>query len=329
MFCIFITAIFVSYFFLIVGEFVPKRIARTYPVETLFITVRTVRFLLLLCRPLTLLVSFSSDSINKLLRVTPDFEEDTEEEIRMMMDDEGASIDENEIEMINNVFEFDDKTAGDIATHRMDLTALPVDAENSEIVGLLSNSRHSRIPVYEDSIDNIIGILYIRDLVGYILNENCLKNVDLRTILRKPNFVPVSKKTDELFEQMQKNKVHMSVVIDEYGGTMGIVTMEDLVEEIMGNILDEYDTEEMPIIEELDGNTFVVGGGASLDEIEEFFDIKLPVDEYDTMSGFIISLLGRIPEPGEKPEMEWGGFLFKVYELDEKRIKSLIMCRLS
>jgi putative hemolysin len=259
-----------------------------------------------------------------------DEEEVTEEEIRMMVDvgEERGAIQENEKEMINNIFDFDNKTAMDIMTHRIDIVALPINAGLKEVVSILNEEKYTRIPVYEGNIDNIVGILHAKDIIKFIDCDQRKVDFDLRKLIRLPYNVPWSKRTDELFGELQKNKNHMAVIIDEYGGTAGIVTMEDLVEEIVGNIFDEYDEEEKDF-EKLDENTYIVNGSAGLDAVKDYVDAMLPIEEYDTLSGFVISQLGRIPQPGEKPEIEFNGFVFKVIEISEKRIEKIKICKAS
>jgi putative hemolysin len=325
-----IITLLLAYFNLVFGELVPKRIAMK-KADTLAMAVApTVHYLSSLTKPVVKILSASTNFFSKMVGVDVNQSDDdvTEEEIRLMVDAGGdtGAIDESEMEMINNVFEFDDKTADDICTHRTDIVALPVDAGTDELTEVLEIEKFSRIPVYEDNMDNIIGILHIKDLIKYIIH-NKLHEVDLRQIIRKPYFVPFSVKTDELFEYMQKNKVHVAIVLDEYGGTLGLITMEDLIEEVMGNIFDEYDEEEKPDIIPLDENTFTVSGGADLQEVSDYFGVVLPTDDYNTLGGFIISLLGRIPAEEEQPEIEFNGLLLKVNKVEEKRISEVFVCK--
>ena len=268
---------------------------------------------------------FLAPKIRRRLRRTENVQE---EEIRKMVDAsaETGSIDKDEIEMINNVFAFDDRTVWEISTHRREMTSLSIDADMEEVVRTVTETAYSRIPVYEGSIDNIIGILHSKDMMKHVLNSG-LENIKIRDILRKPYFVPQSKKTDELFREMQKKKVHMAIILDEYGGTAGFVTMEDLIESVMGNILDEYDDEEEPDIVALDETTFKISGGAPLESVAEFFGAEMPVGEFNTLSGFIIGELGHIPSEDESPEIVWGGLVFKVKEIDERRIVSAVVSR--
>lgn len=323
-------SVILSYFSLVIGELVPKRLAMKKEEAISMFAARPLYILSVVTYPAVKLLNASTNLIVRLFGIDPnaDEEEVTEEEIRMMVDvgEEKGTIQENEKEMINNIFDFDNKTVMDIMTHRTDIVALPVDASLDEVISLFNEEKYTRIPVYEESIDNIVGILHVKDLIKYIGVRSDTADFDLRKIIRKPYNVPWSKKADELFSELQKNKVHMAIIIDEYGGTAGIVTVEDLVEEIVGNIFDEYDEEEKDF-EKLDESTYIFSGTAGLDVLNEWADAQLPEDEYDTLSGFIISQLGRIPEYDEKPEIEFNGLLFKVEEVSEKRIEKIKVCR--
>jgi putative hemolysin len=324
-----VITLLLSYFNLVFAELVPKKLAMRKAEPIALAMVMPIHTLSVLTRPMVKLLSASTNLVTKMFGVDDDQTEGdvTEEEIRLMVDAGGdtGAIDENEMEMINNVFEFDDKTAEDICTHRMDIVAFPVDAGKEAILSVLEAEKFTRYPVYEDTIDNIIGILHIKDVMKYIIHNN-LHEVDLREILRKPHFVPFSVKSDELFEYMQKNMQHVAIVLDEYGGTLGIVTMEDLIEEVMGNIWDEYDEEEKDIVA-IDENTYNVSGAAELSDVGQFFDVMLPTDDYITLGGFIISQLGRIPNEDEKPEIEFNGLVFKVKSVEDKRIDEVIVCK--
>lgn len=270
-----------------------------------------------------MLLTISTNFVVKLFGLDPysDEEQVTEEEIRMMVDlgEEKGVIEKTEKEMINNIFDFDNKTVEEIMTYRTEIVALPVDANEEEIRSLINQKKYTRIPVYQSNIDNIIGILHIKDLIPYLDKNINKETFNLQKIIRPAYYVPSSKRIDELFKEMKKNKIHMAIVIDEYGGTAGIITMEDLIEEIVGDIFDEYD-EDKKDFEKLDETTYIVNGTISLDVIKEYFDVDLPIDEYETVSGFIIGQLGKIPEENEKPEIEFDGLVFKVEEINKKRI---------
>ena len=311
---------------LLLCELIPKRMGIKYADEVLFGTVGIVGVLCIPVRPIAFVLNGIANNTIRLMGVDPaEVDNDiTEEEIRMMVDAGGdiGSIDENEKEMINNIFEFDNTMVGDIATHRTDIVAIPVTSTVQEIIDIINNEKFSRIPVYEENIDNVVGIFHVKDMVKCLVTEDSdfKESFDLNDILMKPFFVPFSKKTDELFEEMQKNKIHMAIVIDEYGGTAGLVTMEDLLEEIVGNIFDEYDEVEEEIRAE--GDSFVIKGITPLDEVEELFGVELEDSEdYDTLGGYIIGRLGRIPDDGECPIVAVGSLVFKVMEVEDKRIE--------
>lgn len=245
----------------------------------------------------------------------------------MMIDvgEEKGTIDEIEKQFINNVFDFDDKVAADIMTHRTRVVAIPVDSSLADIVAMLNTEKYTRIPVYDDSIDNIIGILHVKDLLLFLTN-NGKQDFDIRKLIRTPYFVPESKKLDVLFRELQLIKVHMVVVVDEYGGTAGIITVEDLLEEIVGNIFDEYDEEEHKF-EKIDDSTYLFDGSISLDQVTELINVALPVEEYDTLSGYVIGQLGQIPNEGEKPVVEMDNLVFKVEEIEDKTIAKIKVCK--
>ena len=252
----------------------------------------------------------------------------TEEGIRMMVDAGGdnGSIDITEKEMINNIFELGNISAEEIATHRTDIVAIPLGATFEDIMKVISEEKYSRIVVYDDNIDNIIGLFHVKDLVRFFLADNHNKNnFNLTEVLKNPYFVPFSKKSDELFKEMQRDKVHMAIVIDEYGGTAGLVTMEDLIEEIVGNIFDEYDIEEEEDICIIDEKTYRINGTTDLADVADLLQITFEGEEdYDTLGGYLIGRLGRIPEDQEKPEIVVGSWLFRIESIEEKRIEKVL-----
>ena len=258
----------------------------------------------------------------------------TEEEIRQMVDAGGdnGSIDENEKEMINNIFELGNLSAGSIATHRTDIVAVPLDATLEDIKNVTAEEKYSRILVYDDNIDNIVGVYHVKDMVKYILADVTRVeegNFHLEDLLMEPYFVPFSKKVDELLEEMQLEKVHMAIVIDEYGGTAGIVTMEDIMEEIFGNIFDEYDEEEEEDITLIEENVYRMNGSTDLQDVEEQLGVEFEEDDdYDTLGGYLIGRLGRIPEDDEVIEVEVHGWLFQVEAFEEKRILKVLASKL-
>jgi putative hemolysin len=325
----FVITIILSYFTLVLGELVPKRLAMKKAEPIARFVAKPLHLLSLVTSPFVKFLTVSTNFCVRLFGVDPNAEDEqvTEEEIRMMVDvgEEKGTIHETEKEMINNIFEFNNKTVSDIMTHRTEVGALPIDASLEEVTTFVNTEKYSRIPVYEDSIDNIVGVMHSKYLIQFLTSDDT-SNFDLSNMIRAPYFVPASKRTDELFKELQQNKTHMAIIIDEYGGTAGIVTLEDLIEEIVGNIFDEDDDEEKPL-EKLDDNTFIIKGSISLDEVQEVLGANLPVDDYDTLSGFVIGQIGRIPEKGDKSTIEYNELVFKVEEVEEKKVTKVKVCR--
>ena len=324
---VFLITLILSYFTLVFGELVPKRIAMTKAEPVAFTVVGPLLVLSSITYPFVRFLTFSTNLIVSMFGIDPNASQGdvTEEEIRMMVDvgEEKGTIQQREKMMINNIFEFNNKEAEDIMTHRMELFSLPVSATLSEIVEMIHQEKFTRIPVYEDNIDDIIGILHVKDLIP-LINAETINNFSLKDNIRKPYFVPTSKKIDELFVDLQLAKTHIAVVIDEYGGTAGIVTIEDLIEEIVGNIFDEYD-EELVDFKKLTDDTYEVSGMMNLDELEERFEVGFPIDEYETLSGFIISLIGKIPEADDVSEVQFKNLHFKIAQVTEKRIEKVLL----
>lgn len=263
------------------------------------------------------------------VKLHDDSETVTEEDIREMMDmgEEIGAIEGIQKDMVNNIFEFDDISAAEIMTPRIDVTAVDVADALPEALKLAVENGYSRLPVYEEDIDHIIGILYIKDLLPYV-GRNVPKSVTIRSLLRDTHFVPDSKKCDELFEEMNQKHLQMAIVVDEYGGVAGIVTIEDLLESIVGNMQDEFDNEEEEITQ-LDEDSFEVDGTLSVSELEELLDTELPEGDYDTVAGFVLDQLGHIPEEGEEAAVQFENLTFTVKEMDDLRIENILIERTS
>lgn len=318
-----------SYFTLVFGELVPKRLAMQ---KAEALAMKVIGILIVVERCSRFFITFLTKSTNffvKLFGGDPNATEDevTEEEIRMMVDlgEEKGTIEVAEKEMIENVFDFNNTDISEAMTPRTDITAISKDTPLKEIIATIEREKFTRFPIYEGDVDNIVGFIHVKDMLSYMSNpEN--KKFSIDDVIRQVYYVPESKKTDETFRELQKNKMYMAVVIDEYGGTAGIVTMEDLIEEIVGNVFDEYDAEEENEFEKIDETTQMVEGTVSLLDVAKKFDKALPYDDYDTLAGFIMGHLGIVPEEDEKPEFEFNGLLFKVEEVEEKRITKVKIC---
>lgn len=253
-----------------------------------------------------------------------------EEEIKTLMEEnsENGQLDEAQKNMIDNVFEFDDRTVSEIMTHRTDCKVLNINDSLQEVLDLAIRHGYSRLPVYGDDIDDIVGVLYVKDLLVLLTqDEEARASFNVKKFMRKPVFVPFSRRCIDLFSDLTDQKVQMAIVVDEYGGTYGIVTMEDLLESIVGNMQDEYDNEALEITETGE-NEYNVAGWVSIDEIERLFDIELPEDafESDTIGGVVTEILGKIPSPDEEVAVEVEGIEIKVLESNEKCI-DLLHCR--
>ncbi len=312
-----------SYITIVFGELVPKRIAMRYPEKVSFALAGALNVCYKVERPFVALLSATTNGVVRLFGIDPnaDDEQVTEEEIRMMVDvgNERGVIEESQREMINNIFEFDDRTVGEVMTHRTEVSGVEVDVTLDEVARLAIEDGYSRIPVYEDTLDNIKGILYVKDLLAMI-SGNPPEHFDVRDYMRKALFVPESNHCREMFLEFKQKKVQMAIVVDEYGGTSGIVTMEDLLESIVGNIQDEYDDEEEEVTR-LSDDEFTFDGAVSLDEVERLLKIEVPDDvDYDTLGGLIIDLLGRIPTEEEHPTVTVDGVDFTVLKVEDRRV---------
>lgn len=323
---IIIITIILSYFSLVFGELVPKRIAMKNPEKIAFGTIGVIRFIHFITSPVVNFLNFSTNLICKLFGIGPQDESTvTEEEIRMMVDvgEEKGSIEEEEKELINNVFEFNDKTVSEVMIHRTEVYAIEIGSNIEDILSELKEYKYSRIPVYDENIDNIVGVLFIKDLLAYVYTK---KEAKIKKLMRPAYFVSESKPINEFFKEMQRDKQQLAIVLDEYGGTAGIITMEDIIEELVGNIFDEYDDVEKDY-EKIDENTFMIDGSVSIYELRKILDVDIPEGDYDTLSGYLIELLGRIPKDDEKPVIETEKVTYKIEEYEEKRIIWVKACK--
>jgi len=325
--CVILITLVLSYFMIVLGELVPKRIAQQKSEQVARVACKVIRLVSKIFSPLVSLLTVSTNTILKLFRINPEdsAEEVTEEEIRMMVDigSENGSIEQDERAMIENIFEFNNTTAADVMVHRLNVVALPLDASDEQIISTIRESGRSRYPVYENAIDDIVGILNIRD---FLLNIQQPSPKPTRQLLRKPYLVPETVSADTLFSNMQKQKVHMAIVVDEYGGMSGIVTMEDLLEEIVGNIYDEFDPSEEAEIEKLEDNLWRVNGTVDLETLAEALETELPLDEeYDTLGGLVFSTFSSIPEDGSTPELKIHGLFIQVERICDHRVEKALV----
>ena len=313
-----------SYFTLVFGELVPKRIAMQKPLQAARLTCGVVIAIAAVLRPVVWLLSVSTNGLLRLLRLPtqPEEESVTEEEIRMMVDlgQAKGTIQREEGEWIDNVFDFGESMARDLMTHAGDVTAFPVTAEDGEILQAIRRTGLSRYPVYDGDLNHVLGILNAR---VFLLDRAGAHPRPLRELLQSACFVPDTLNAAALLRDMQSRKVHIAVVIDEYGDTAGIITMGDLLEEIVGSIYDEFDPAEPAEIEAVGPGVWKVSGGADIEEVAETLGVDLPEDrEFDTLGGLVFSQLHTIPRNGPVPDVEAWGLHVHVDQVDGFRIVS-------
>ena len=318
-----VITIILSYFSLVLGELVPKRLGMKKTEKVARFTVGLVSAVARFFRPIIWFLSKSTNAVLRLMGIDPtaDEEEVSEDEIRMMVDlgEEQGAIEATEKELIENIFEFNNTTAEDVMVHRTHMVMVWVDDTADEIIKTIRESGMSRFPVYEEDADDIIGILSTRE---YLLNAQLAHPKTLRELLRPAYFVPESVRTDVLFRDMQSKKVHLAIVVDEYGGTSGLVTLEDLLEEIVGNIYDEFDPQEEKDIEQLEENLWKIAGSCPLDQVAEALDIEFDEDEEsDTLGGLVYAQLSMIPKDGTQLEVDACGLHIKVTEIIDRRVE--------
>ena len=324
-----IITLILSYFTLVFGELVPKRVAMKKAEQLALGMSAMISFIARLFAPIVWTLTASTNGILRLLRIDPNAEEEevSEEEIRMMVDigSQKGTIDMAEKEIIQNLFEFDDLTVGEFATHRTEITLLWTDETPEQWEQTIHESRHSMYPICDETIDNIIGILNVKD---YFRLQDKSRQAVLENAVRPAYFVPETVKADVLFRQMKASRNHFAVVLDEYGGSVGIVTMNDLLEQLVGDLQNEEDfTPETPEIEQVDSQTWKIKGSAPLDEVAEATGVALPSEEYDTFGGYVFGSHGFVPDDGTTFELEDEAIQVKVLEIKDHRIEKALVCK--
>ena len=319
-----VVTIILSYITLVFGELLPKRLALQKSQKIAMYAVKPIMLISKITIPFVKLLSISTNFLIRLFNVnSKNLEEKvSKEEIKSLVDvgQEHGVINETEKDMINSIFEFDDKLAKEVMTPRTNVYMINIDDCANTYLNSLLNEKYSRIPIFQENIDNIIGILYMKDFLCEAYKVG-FDNVNLRNILHTPYFVPEMKNIDELFKELQISRKHMAILIDEYGGFSGIVTIEDLIEEVMGDIGDEFDDEEI-LLKNISKNTFLASGLISINELNEKLHINLDSesDDYDTLGGFIIKLIGYIPKKDDDCIVNYKNIIFKIKEVNKKRI---------
>ena len=324
---IIIITLILSFFTLIFGELVPKRLAMKNYEKIAFGTIGIIRLISIITAPFVKLLTITTNAISKIFGVGENEEEIvTEEEIKMMVDqgEESGTIEEDEKELINNVFEFNDITVSEIMTHRTDIFAVDINMSADELLDQIikDDCKHSRIPVYDETIDEVKGVLYVKDLIKSIHK----KTFKIKNVMKEAYFVSQNKLINELFRELQMNKKQIAIIVDEYGGTAGLITMEDIIEEIVGDIYDEYDEIENEY-EKIDDKTYIISGSMPIYDVNKLLESHIPEGDYDTLSGYLHEELGRIPTEEENPIIETEELTFKIEEYEDKRILKVKVCK--
>ncbi|MBU3810958.1 MAG: hemolysin family protein [Candidatus Niameybacter stercoravium] len=323
--------VILSYFTLIFGELVPKRIAMKYSDKIALSVACPIWIFYKVAKPFVVFLAMSTNFLLRLLGigVQDEAEEVTEEDILLLVEEgqEKGCIEEDEQEMIEKIFELDDMTISQIMTHRTHMLACSKEESIESIIKKAQESGYSRIPIYEETLDKIVGILYVKDLLQLVFTQD-KTNLKIEQYMRPPIYIPESKKCSKLLKEFQEKKIHMAIVLDEYGGTEGIVTMEDLLEVIVGNIQDEYDLEAVKI-EKLAEDAYILDGSVSIEEVERILDVDLfEGEDCETIGGFIIKKIGMIPQKDSRIKLALKeGYELSVLEVDEKCIKKVNICK--
>ncbi len=312
-------------FTLIFGELLPSRIALGLADQIALHAVGPINVISTLFAPVLQLSQWVSSRLAMPLVGRSSIALVTEEEIKMLVDagSEGGAIEDDEKEMIYSIFQFGDTLAREVMVPRIDVVALEINTPISEALNTIVEAGHSRIPVYEESIDHIRGLLYAKDLLQVWRDGQTDRPI--KDLLRPAHFVPESKKAGDLLTDLQQRKIHLAVVVDEYGGMAGLVTLEDLVEEIVGEIRDEYDFDEEEVYQKVGENEYVFDAGIDLDDLNRLLDIELPTDESDTLGGYVFSKLGKVPIEGER--IEGDHIQMEVLRVDDRRIRKIRLTR--
>lgn len=317
--------ILLSYISLVFGELVPKQLGLRYAEAVALNVAGPIDFIARVTAPFVWFLNASVNFVLRLFGVTPgNSQEVTEEEIRMMVDigEENGAIESDEKRMIENVFEFNNTTAAEVMTHRTEMVALDIEAPPEEVEKVLMSCGFSRVPVYREDIDEIIGFLHFREYLSAKVQGNSAP--DIRKLLKPVYLAPETMRANILFRNMQSKKFGMAIILDEFGGTSGLVTIEDLLEEIVGSLYDEYDEADIEI-EQLGEGEWRIDGSMRLDEISRRLDLALPEEEYDTIGGLVFGMLNEVPTVGATVELPVSGISIRVESVEERRVDKVIL----
>lgn len=327
-----IPAVSLLFIIMLFGIIIPKKLGHRYAEQWAYGLLNIILFIKILIKPITALITFISNLIIRLFGINPKeiYDNVTEEEIMSMVNEghEQGVLLASEAEMITNIFEFGDKQASDIMTHRKNIVAVDGMWSLKETIDFILTQNKSRFPVFDKDIDNIIGILHFKDAMTYYEQNDSSSSIkEISSLIRKVHFIPETRNINRLFKEMQSQKTHMVIVVDEYGQTAGLVAMEDILEEIVGNILDEYDEEE-EMISVLEDGSYLIKGMADLEDVADTLEINFGEEEYDTLNGFLISKLDKIPQDGEELEIEYMGYRFMTVQVENKTIQIVKVIKL-
>lgn len=332
-FALVVATVCLMYILLTFSILLPRKLAQKHPDAWAYRFIGYIQFLRTVLYPLTGIVAVSANAFLRLLgfRTVDEQADVTEEEIISMVNEghEQGVLEAGEVEMITNIFEFGDKEASDIMTHRNNITAIESTMPFKDALHFMLKESNSRYPVYEENLDHIVGVLYLKDAMRFHTSDESLNAPvgSVKGLIRKAVYVPETKNIDALFRSMQSEKNQMVIVIDEYGQTSGLVTMEDILEEIVGNIMDEYDAEENHI--RIRGeNEYVIEGMTKLADLEERFGIHFEESEFETLNGYLISIIDRIPDEGERIEVRIDGYLFQIVKVEKNVIQTVLVTKL-
>jgi putative hemolysin len=323
---ILLSTLMLTIIIVVFGEMLPKSLANNYSLKASFFVYHPIRFSIFIFYPLVVILEKINQSFLRIFHVKSDYVNPIicdQKELETMIDisQEEGILEQDERAIIKSVFEFSDTRVYEIMVQRVDMVSLDVNKGILGFMELIESTGYSRVPVYENEVDNILGIAFTKDVMQEVIKNKPLDDIDLRSILRKAHFVPESKKVDELFKQMRDTRQHMVLAVDEYGGISGLLTLEDILEELVGEIQDEYDTEE-PYVRKVDETSYEIAGNYPVDDLNELLNVNLSNEECDTISGYLLAELGHIPVAGEKVYHE--DFTFIVSKIEGRRILKVI-----
>ncbi len=319
---LFLLLTYIIYFVLF--NHMPKRLGIRFYQKLAFVVYPLYMTIFYLFYPLTYVVYFLSKLIARILNLNPELTDRdmTEEQIRSIVTESSQSgvLDEEESEMIHNVFDFDDTEVYEVMTHRVDIEGLEVTMSPEDIIKIIGEQRFTRYPVYQDNLDTIIGTVHLKDFIPYLTGKR--KTLNLKRLMRKPYFIPESQKISDLLKEMQQSKNHIAIVLDEYGGTSGLVTFEDIIEEIIGTVSDEFDDDDIEI-HKINDHVYHILGDVNIYDVEDLLDAGIDVESYDTLSGFMLDQLGHLPESNEEVQFIFNNIQFKAIRIEQHVFKKI------